>query len=780
MTAWNPNAPELLGPEWMPVVSAAGVLGSDAACFAQTLNSTAAETINTVVVSIPTIATAGRYILEVYEAGQEIAGAVTTSTYRPNEDSAVFNVENQAAAVVNLYQSVDEAVLDTADYVENTNSTIFGNTWTYKLDTAAWAAARRVTAMRWVSVGRQVAGQHEWEFAIRKQTAGFLRVLRTAYASAAGQFTATAHLGEMNPFTGAPWLEAEIESFDSTVAADRLSLRFGLAAPVDAASVARLYQTYLEIDWVAENRVAYGVADVAAGLSVGSFTLQTPAGVDNWAKANGQAYTFVLRRIPQVGNPDDPQAGPLGTSVGNVSWAYMDDQGGGLPTAMLAASYAPTLDPGGYITTLGAALTRGFGIYMVTTGLAAGADGIYGTFGSTWVTSPPSSFTQTFTPGANHTYEAVVLVVSWGDAAVPPTSALTARIRRTSDAVQLGGDGTFTVAEFAAADKSAQGWAVATITLASAAALISGTEYELTLEGSSVDITSAWYIAVGYFAFGVSLPSWAGTTNHWATSTNGDQFALLADLPPVPPNFAAAIATQALTGDGTNCSVDSMQYVALTWTPNVNTAFSEYQIERSLDGGVTWEQIATLSDIASASFADYEGTRGVVATYRIRQVAYLLVVPSPWSASVTATPQAVGCEVLFTSNEQPALNVAYIDEGGERVYELQDSDRVVLHPIVDRDGQVALQPTEHLGDRWVMQLVVNAVTAPSVPGRTVFDELEDLSRADIPHVTVLDSDGNRWIALLQVPRVTRREPGALYVGEAIVTTLAFAPTPVTL
>lgn len=781
-TDWNPNAPELLGPEWLPVVAAADVLGSDSACFAQTLASTAAETIDTITVAIPAVATPGRYILEVYAAGSEVAGAVSTATYRPNEDSASFDVENQVAATVNLYQSVDEAVPDYTDYIVNSSATIFGNTWTFKLDTATWGANQRVTAMRWISRGRQASGQHTWEWAIRKQGEGFLRLLRTAYGVADGRFIATAYMGEINPFTGMPWLESEIETFDSTVAAGRLSLRWGLAEPVDTSSVATLTQTYLEIDYVTENRLAYGCAEVTAsgGINGVDFSMQTPAGVDNWSKGNALDYTYVLRRIPQAGVPDDPQAGPLGSSVGNISWGYMDDQGGGLPTQMVAAAYAPTLDVGGTISAMGDPMTRGRGLSMTTTAPAAGVDGIYGVLGELNVASPPSSFTQTYTPGANHTYEAVMLVVGWADPLVPPTSALTVRIRRVSDNVQMGGDGTLTVAEFEALTKSSQGWAPVLITLASSAALVSGTAYELELEGSSASTASAWRGAIGYFPTTDGAASWAGTTDDWASLSYADQFAFLVDLPPVVAGVAAVVSTQALPGDGTDCSVDSLQYVALTWTANVNTDFTAYQIERSFDGGVTWELIATLSDINAEAFDDYEGLRGVEATYRMRQVAYLMEVPGPWSASVTATPNVTDCEVLFTSNLDPSLNVAYTDEGGVRTYDLQDSDRVVLHPIVNRDGQVALQPTEHLGDRWAMQLVVHAVSTPAAPGRTIFDALEDLSRADLPHVTVLDSDGNRWIALLQVPQAVRTEPGHLYMAEAIVTTLAFTPTPVSL
>lgn len=779
-TDWNPNKPGLLGLEWLPVVQAGDVIASDGACFAQTLDSTAAETIDTILLTMSSIATPGRYILEVYPAGSEVAGAVTTTTYRPNEDTNDFDVENEVGATVNLYQSVDEATVDYSDYIVNSNATIFGNLWTFKLNTATFGAALRVVAMRWVSRGRQVVGQHTWEWAIRKDGEGFLRLLRTAYSTADGRFVATAHLGEINPFTGMPWLESEIESFDSTVSAGRLSLRWGLAEPVDTSSQARLHQTYLEIDTVTENRVAYGCADIGASTTV-EFTMQAPDGTDNWAKADNTTYTYVLRRIPEIGNPDDPTAGPLGASVGNVSWQYLDDQAAGVPATMLAAAYAPTLDVGGTIVELGDPLVRARSLHLKTTGAVGSVDGLYRSRISYVPTTPPDE-SQGLTTAAATTYDAVAFVVGIVDAANPPSSDLLVRVRRTSDNVQMGGDGTLTLAEFEALEQSTQGYAVAVVEFAVAPSLAATTAYYV--EWESADIAAeGWEVPYLGFVTGSAFgaASMGGTTDRVRVLATGeaDDFAmLLIEYPPAVADLAATVEQQALPGDGTNCSVDYLEYVALTWTASVFADFSAYEIERSFDGGTTWEQIAVLTSIAAEAFDDYEGLRGVEASYRIRQVAYALDIAGPWSATVTATPDAVDCEVLFVSNEQPALNVAYIDEGGERVYELQDAERAVLYPIVDRDGQVALQPSEHLGDRWAMQLVVHAIAEPS-PGRTIFDALEDLSRADLPHVTVLDSDGNRWIALLQVPQATRTEPGHLYVAEAIVTTLAFTPTPVT-
>ena len=785
MTAWNPNAPALLGLEWFPVVTADDVIASNGACFAQRLRSTAAETIGEIRLFVPQVTTPGRYLLEVYPAGSEVPGVVTTATYRPNADSAFLNVQNQAGSTVNLWQSVDEAVLDGTDYIRTVNPSIFGHLWTYKSASAGFAAGRRVLGMRWVSSGRQVGGQHTWEWAIRRQTSGFLRLLRTNYAVADGLFTTTAFLSDINPFTGLPWTQAEVQSFDSLVDPTRLSLRVGWTNPVDASSQGRLFQTFLEVDSVAENRVAYGAVDITTpGIAYPVFPMLTPGGAANWAKAAATDYTYVLRRIAGIGNPDDPTAGPLGSMVGSVGWRYHDDQDVGLPAVTAGAAYAPGLDTNGAIVALGPALTRGRSLILRTTAPTGSVDGIYGELSEAFPNSPPTLRQQVTTTVAQ-TYDSAMFVVGLADPELPPAGDLTVRVRRFADDVQFGGDGTLTVAEFQAATISAQGWARVRVPLAAPAVLAAATQYYLQWEAVEPEGTG-WKIAYGEFpiAFGpFGQASFGGTADALQLFAVGipnpafDAWAMLVNEPAQIVGLTATLQQQPLPGDGTDCSVDDLDYVALDWTTSVEAQFGAYEVQRSLDGGTTWETIAIITDQADSEFDDYEGTRGVLTSYRVRQTQFVLEVPGPWSATVTATPLPRDCEVLFVSNLDPSLNVGYNDQT-PRTYTFLDADRAVLYPIFERDRQVALQPTERLGDRWEMELVINAVATPSPVGRRLFNAIETIARADLPHVTVLDSDGNRWIALVQVSQGVRREPGALYLAAVAVTEVATAPTPV--
>jgi hypothetical protein len=392
---------------------------------------------------------------------------------------------------------------------------------------------------------------------------------------------------------------------------------------------------------------------------------------------------------------------------------------------------------------------------------------------------------QQFTTTVAQTYDAAMFVAGFVDPETPPAGNLTVRVRRQSDNVQFGGAGVLTPAQFQALTTSAQGWARVLLELAAPAVLAAATQYYLEFEAAE-PVGTGWQVGYGAFPtaggpYGVA--SFRSTTDalrpHFAGApiTSLDAWAMLVNQPAQLVGLSATLQQQALAGDGTNCSVDDLDYVLLDWTTSVEASFGYYEVQRSLDGGASWEVIAYITDQADSDFSDYEGTRGVLASYRVRQVQFPLAVPGPWSATVTATPLARNCEVLFVSNEQPALNVGY-DDQTPRTYTFLDAERAVLYPIFQRNRQVALQPTELLGDRWEMQLVINAVTTPTPVGRRLFDAIEAIARADLPHVTVLDSDGNRWIALVQVSQGERRETGALYLANVAVTEVATSPTPV--
>jgi hypothetical protein len=87
MTVWNPNAPDTLGLEYFALEQ-----GMQQLPEAVTFDSTVTETISYLNGYLASTDSA-TYLAEIYVAGNEVPGAVTTTIYRPNAD-----VANQANA----------------------------------------------------------------------------------------------------------------------------------------------------------------------------------------------------------------------------------------------------------------------------------------------------------------------------------------------------------------------------------------------------------------------------------------------------------------------------------------------------------------------------------------------------------------------------------------------------------------------------------------------------------------------------------------------------------
>jgi len=794
MPNWNPNAPATIGLEWFAATESSTSLDSGSAAAIQTLPSLAAQTIETVRVGVPGSSSPGAFLLEIMPTGSEVCAAPTTSTFRPNEDSQVFNAERQDGSLVNLWQAIDEAVLDTADYVRTITPSPFGHLYAYKLNTATFpATGRRIVDVRYVFVGEQVADRSTWVVELRKQDAlgvgmpGFVEFFRTSLDSSQGRQTFTASLGPINPFTGRPWTGAQIQTLDSTVDPSRLSIRHRWVDEATATAEARLYQAYLEVVWVPENRVAWGAAQLPVGSTPSwqSIVVRNAADALTWAKPAGGSFSYLLRRIQPPTTPGATIGNPIRSAEGAISWRWLDS-GDATPTGM--DSYLPTIDGNGCVSDLGTARTRAYSIVPALAGPVASLDAQpFVTYEQTlgiWIGLAPT--TQEITTGPAGTYELVRALLLIDDDR-PPTDDLTIRVRRSSDNLQFGSTITLTPAQLVALPRvGGQGWRLIEEFFSAAPALAAATQYYIELDSDTSSSNPLYAAALTSFLDPTfwSSPTFNGSTDVASIAglsiAAADLAATLSDAPTTPGMFGTSIQIQALSGSGDGCSVAEMEYVEATWTATALGAnFDRYEIERSEDGGVSWQQIGRIDDEATTTFGDYEGLRGVEACYRVRVVRLSDQVPSPWTVESCETPQAADCEVLFVSNVEPLLNVGY-DDQTPRTYEFQDAAEVVFYPVFGRDRQVAFAPLERLGDRWTMNLTINAVETPTPEGRRVFDEILAISLAPIPYVAVLDSDGNRWLGALQVPEGTRTEPGKLYVVPATITETTVVPTVVVL
>lgn len=631
MGDWNPNEPELVGMEWLPTKAGGAVIDTDTKAAALVLPSTATETIDRGVFWVPNAPNEGNFMLEVYAAGNEVCGAVTTDTFRPNEDTGVTNVQNQAGAVVNLYQSIDESTLDLTDYIKNVSPPSDAS-YTCKLNTAAWpASGRRVVDVRVVIVGEQILGTMRWGIELRRQSSGFLTLDSRFHQVSEGRFTTTVSIGDINPFTGFPWTAAEIQSLDSIIDPDRLSLTLRFDNMTTIYDGGYVYQAYVEIDWVTENRLAVARGEVH-GANWYSFPFQVPdTGADNWAKAIGNDYTFLLRRVPAVGTPGASTGGPLGSSTGQAAWGFLEADEA-IPLAG-AVSYLPTLDANGCVTAMGTAGKRGHGLVLRTTAPATSADGQpYDSIAEAEVVTGVT-VRQEVTPSVGSVVELVRFLVKV-EAGFEPDADLSIGVFNDGTGAAVGAPAVLTVAELADLPERDDGWKVATAQLTSPATLVAATQYRIAWT-SATGAALPWIVGYGESLFNFGAASYGGTTDRGDTGGGYDSdldfLAYLIDPPSPPANFLVTASTAGFAHeDESGCGIEDQDVAVLTWdATSLGADFGRYEIERSEDGG-EWALIATQADESVVTFTDYGALRGVSACYRIR-VVDVLEAPSPWS-----------------------------------------------------------------------------------------------------------------------------------------------------
>jgi hypothetical protein len=672
--AWLDREPRIVGNAWQPSRRLGTLLDADGECAAMRLTSSVAETIDKLVFYFDQVNAPGFLLTEVFPAGSEVPGLLTTDIFRPNEDSAVSNMTNEVGAVVNLFASIDDPVLNTADYIKNVSPPAEAS-YTCKLDSAAFPAGRRVTDLRIVVVGEQILGTMEWNLELRRQGSGFIRVDRRYHSPIEGVFTVSISVGELNPFTGLPWTQADITSFDSTIAADRLSLVFrqkNLSTIFDGGYI---YQAWIEVDSVPENRVAVGRSLVSVPAFATSFDLKNPnTGADNWPKAAATDYSYALRRVPAPGSPGVSTGGPKGTSTAQVSWLYLvtdPDQTIDDLTLDGAESFAPTLNEDGAITAMGAASNLGYFLVQRTTAPATSVDGQpYDSFTGTQLNSGVV-YRQEVTPISSGVVRQVVFLAFLASDDFLPSAPVIAQVYVDATNVAVGGPATITVDDLKASPgvgaPGKPGIKQVIAELSSAAALVAGTQYRIEFTTTSPPSDPPWQILAYESTFGYGVTTWGGAVDRGDIGSGYDAdvdlaAALLA--PPFTPRDMTALVDTIPTGNVGDCGVDDVDRVLLEWAlpPGVDPD-AYVEIERSSDGGSTWEPLATVFDQAVTSFVDYEAPRtypGLVdcVCYRWRLVD---VIPSDW----TPVPPTCGSLTIVDDGSGTAGPIGEVDDASE-------------------------------------------------------------------------------------------------------------------
>jgi len=356
----------------------------------------------------------------------------------------------------------------------------------------------------------------------------------------------------------------------------------------------------------------------------------------------------------------------------------------------------------------------------------------------------------------------------------------------------LGPDGMIDYATWLALPEIVDGWKKVTVAISPVAVLTGagGVTYWQLWTGSgelliwevlgatanhTVTTTGSSSGAVGGYHGESAVANFIGTENYPL-----DISITLAQEMSVVSNFAVTTATQELTVIDEYCGVtvstipSGIVYNHLAWDPVLTamvSGWAYYEIQRrdtTMDIGV-WETIAKITNPYVGEMDDYEARIGVMSSYRIRTV-HTTGIEGPWSAEVTSTIPAPGVTgvgvgiglLVFTSNEDPAANLAYVHIHGdaEESFDFIESGQGSLEPVYGRDYQVSLRPTERGGVTFTRTLLVNKAGIPTGTLDRGFTSLRDLAWDAIPYVCVRDELSNRWLANVSVPSGSiRRQDG---------------------
>lgn len=756
---WNPWNPLTVGMEWVPRVNPAKALDNDGTAWAARFVSSVAETIDQVQLYVSAVPSTARIAVEVFERGDEPCGTMTTETFRPSADvsntnpvvptGALWRNAAGTTAAGTLFQSIDEATLDVADFLDAPGSA-YGAELRMRFGTTAFAAGRRATQIRVKAVVASYSNQL-LGFRIRNTTTGAEWQDEVAYGP--GQATVTFTFPEINPWSLYPWTPTDIDGFASVY-------EIAIYHPTTNPQVSRVLQLWMEVDSVPENRVA-----VTSGIFVqgatgwGGLALKSPDGSDNWAKAAGVEYSIAARRVTDRYLPG-----------GSASWSYFD-LGDGCPHVDHHVGYWLVDAQGCYVdgTEIDFPIPA-FAINLIRTDTDVSVDSQpYAVLGVADIVSD-SPVSQTLVPPSGVYGRIRSRVKRFAETTEPLTAAIGSAGTAT----------TLTVDEFDALPDATGGWKLLDLELV-AGATISGS---VTLRFSTTDLLG-WQITYLDTMGSGDDATFGGTTSR-VTMGGGDHVtrdlvATISTLPATPTAFTVELKSTGLTSP--LGEVTPVDYVRLTWSASTLPAdlFAAYRLERWDPVGIMWRPINRLTDITKPVFHDSEPRRGIATSYRAR-IERADGALSQATVEVGATPTAPERPLLMlVSNENPGLNMVVVRETAQD-FSFLDAGRDQLRALFGRDGWVALREAESRFDAFATDVLV-AMDAPvsedtgvvlHKPGRSAFDQLLALSRADLSYVCVLDEMGGRWFAHLGVPNGRRSLP--LYSSGLVVTELTRVPS----
>jgi hypothetical protein len=798
---WNPNAPTVVGEEWLADVFGTWDLSSNGP-WAQRIRSRSAQTIaNLMIWQTATLSpTAGApldgqvsgqdvILAEIMPAGSETpGGSVATVTYQPSADQAIgAGWAKQDLGVTNLFATIDETVAayNTTDWVQIGSGSL--SNYDFRVGSSGFSAGRRVVKLQLRMTGwaSNSVGDTTVTIGIVHVASGRFYKPNGAQVSlpngAGSASTTTFDLGEINP--DLPWTVADVQGFSSGTYAIRL--RAGGTATVVSVQVTAVEM--IVSYYATENRVAAASFAPALGATVtpGAFLSTAFEGLPTgttWAKPASGDFTVLLRR---------PSAPLMTYSPHNPGIAWASSLVGGVaqdcPVPGVVSAPA-TLDSNGIVTAVDfAGANKGRTIpLLVRTSAPATSDDSLPYYLASDTTHMPAvnnsqAVTQQFSATASATFNTLKLLLKPGTA----IQNLLVKIKRVSDNVQFGSTATLTPASVAALPTEANGLKVVTVA-GIGAVLVSGTRYYVELTSTDTKAAGSGWQAVslgdstltGGDAAGFDAATNTILVGGVAAATNDMPFTF-ASIPNTPAGLSATIRIVVPASFATSqpCDIETVQAVRVAWTATaLGATWLRYEIQRTEDFGATWYDIAYGQTLeATVTFDDFESPRGKAVQYRIRVVRTDGVASSYSAATASVTPQPFSCEMIFCSNEQPTYVVAYNREPEMRLNFLS-AERDELIEIYGADYAVAFMESEDPGIQTEALLTINFGVNPTDDTVAIWSPLRRLARAAVSYVCVLDWTGSRFFAHLQFPEGDWEEPGYRYHARVVITEITSTPS----
>lgn len=765
---WNPNAPAIVGNEWIPTIGATSPVAQGQQSLVQRLRSTTAETITQLELAIghnPAETDRIFTVMDIYPAGSEIAPAVSVVEYPPNADENVVSWTTQSGGTTNLFQSIDDALVYPpvgSDYIRMIAS---GVTGVYRCSVASGAFPLTARVLR-VSIGVVIGmvslgGTAFVEFNLFHQPSSTTH-------SPPGNILFTNGLipnqvsyidcGEINPQTNLPWSPADIRSFDAGDWHVRAASPNGTGTNGPIITALALRVSYIDPD----NRVAVGTWRRPSGALPTIITtddlveLSAGAWVANWTKPASGDFSFCWRwgRDKLVGG-----AAPI---ANDIVWhaAYQDLGTGGNPPGttyspvpgMVAAQLATT-EHGLITTDFDDHLLRRNGRILLRTSTPGDSNDSQPytmLFDGNHLRTLDSAQTiaqRITSPGAN-SYLGVRFCV------IPPDTAdatLTITVRTTAGAQVGTGSFTITADEVRALPDIGSGLRYVEGFFSTSVVLAAATQYDIRM---AVSTTDDWLVLTPYAHSGDGGPSFGGTTDSLRVAgvQVADADAMLAILiqPAAPTEMVTRAVAVPRTGSGCLCTVEAVDQITVEWEATaLGNAFAAYEIERldSRAPGV-WDPVGRVtSSEATTHWTDEEPPRNRPVKYRLRVMATTAAF-SDWVVGEWVEADTYSAEMIFASNQEPGLTVA-VEWEPTVATDFPDHDADVLVPLFGSDNVVAFMEPEDRGIVRQVRLIVSAADAPCdnlgnpLPDTHVWDPLRAISRASLPYVCVLDHRGNR-------------------------------------